>query len=156
MIFTSDEVASENHWEIASRVTQKSLFTATNILFYFLHAILYPERMMSLKQWPIAYLFIVAKDGVFWLSIAKSPQLICDVRRTIGTSIMRSYSSIVLARANWRKGDLRKWTTTANIDFSPPVFTAWRVTKHNYNTLFTQYQPFIYITNVFSIAVEIR
>ena len=33
-------VTSENHWQIESRVTQKSLFTATNVLFYFLHAIL--------------------------------------------------------------------------------------------------------------------
>ena len=31
-----------NHWQIASRVTQKSLFTVTNVLVYFLHAILCP------------------------------------------------------------------------------------------------------------------
>ena len=43
MIFTSDEVASENHRHIASRVTQKSLFMVTNVLFYFLHAIWCPE-----------------------------------------------------------------------------------------------------------------
>ena len=39
IIFTSDEVTSEIHWQIASRVTQKSLFTVTNVLLYFLHAI---------------------------------------------------------------------------------------------------------------------
>ena len=33
MIFTSDEVTSENHWQIASRVTPKSLFTVTNYCF---------------------------------------------------------------------------------------------------------------------------
>ena len=49
MIFTSDEVTSENHWQIASRVTQKSLFTVTNVLFYFLHAILYPQHTILLK-----------------------------------------------------------------------------------------------------------
>ena len=48
-IFTSDEVTSENHWQIASRVTQKSLFTVTNLLFYFLHAILCPEHTILLK-----------------------------------------------------------------------------------------------------------
>ena len=40
--------------------------------------------------------------------------------RTRDTSIVTSYLSIVLARANWRKGDLHKWITTVNIDFSSP------------------------------------
>ena len=44
MIFTSGEVTSENHWQIISRVTNKSLFTVTNVLFYFLHAIYYLEH----------------------------------------------------------------------------------------------------------------
>ena len=50
MIFTSDEVTSENHWQIASRVTQKSLFTVTSVLFYFLHAILCPGTHNSAKN----------------------------------------------------------------------------------------------------------
>ena len=49
MIFTSDEVTSENHWRIASRGTLNSLFTLTNVLFYFLHAIFYPEHTIPLK-----------------------------------------------------------------------------------------------------------
>ena len=49
MIFTSDEVTSENYGQIASRVTQKSLFTVTNVLFYFLHAILCPGHTILLK-----------------------------------------------------------------------------------------------------------
>ena len=49
MIFTSDEVTSENHWRIASRVTQKSLCTVTNVLFYFLHANSYPGHTIPLK-----------------------------------------------------------------------------------------------------------
>ena len=49
MIFTSDEVTSENHWQITSRVTKKSLFTVTNVLFYFLHAILYLEHAVPLQ-----------------------------------------------------------------------------------------------------------
>ena len=40
---------SENRWQIASQVTPKSLFTFTNPLFYFLHAILCPEHTILLK-----------------------------------------------------------------------------------------------------------
>ena len=49
MIFTDNEVMSENYWQIASQVTQKSLFMLTNVLFYFLHAILCPEQTILLK-----------------------------------------------------------------------------------------------------------
>ena len=34
MIFTRDFVTRENYWQIASLVTQKSLFTVTNALFF--------------------------------------------------------------------------------------------------------------------------
>ena len=81
MIFMSDEVTSENHWQIASRVSPKSLFTVTNVLFYFLHAIWCPKHTIPLEQFPIADLAIVAKDSLFWLSIVTSPELICDVTR---------------------------------------------------------------------------
>ena len=75
---------------------------------------------IPLKTLPIADFAIVAKDGLFWLSIVTSPQLICDVTRTWSTVIVTSYSSIVLARENCRKGDLHWWITTVNIDFSQP------------------------------------
>ena len=68
----------------------------------------------------IADLAIVARDGLFWFSIVTSLQLFCDVTRTRVTGIVTSYSSIVLARTNWRQGDLHLWITTVNIDFSPP------------------------------------
>ena len=61
--------------------------------------------------------FILPSSSIFCLSIMTSPQLICDVT---WTSTVMSYSSIVLARANWLEGDLHKWITTVNIDFSPP------------------------------------
>ena len=64
------------------------------------------EHKIPLKQLSIADLAIVAKDSLFWFSIVASPQLICDVTRMYDTGIVTSYSSIVLARANWRKGDL--------------------------------------------------
>ena len=49
---------------------------------------------------------IDAKDGLFWINIVTSSQLICDVMRMRDTGIVTSYSSIVLARTNWRKVDL--------------------------------------------------
>ena len=58
------------------------------------------------KQLSIADFAIVAKDGLVWFSIVTSLQLICDVTRTRVTGIVTSYSSIVLARANWRKSNL--------------------------------------------------
>ena len=36
MIFTSDEVTSENHWQIASRVTQKIVIHGTECIILFL------------------------------------------------------------------------------------------------------------------------
>ena len=54
----------------------------------------------------IAHFAIVAKKGIFWLNIVTSPHLICDITQTWGTGIVMLYLLIVLARANWRKGDL--------------------------------------------------
>ena len=114
IIFTNDEVMSENHWQVASRVTQKLLFTVTNILYYFLHAIWWVEHTIPLKQLSITDVAIVAKHIFLWLSIVTSPQLICDVTQMWGTGIVMSYSSIVLACTNWHKGDLHWWITTVN------------------------------------------
>ena len=50
IILTIDEVKSEKHWQIASRVSDpKSLITVANVLFYFLHAILIPEQTNPLN-----------------------------------------------------------------------------------------------------------
>ena len=66
MIFTNDEVTSENHWHIALLVTQKSLFTVTNVLFYFLHANFCPWNTQSAKKpSSIAHFATVAKHGFF-------------------------------------------------------------------------------------------
>ena len=62
------------------------------VLFDFLHVILCPEYTIPLKESPIAHFAIVTKDGLFWLSIVTSSQLICDVTRTRDTSIVTSYS----------------------------------------------------------------
>ena len=89
----------------------KSLLAVTNALFYFLHAIWCSEHTIPLKSSSIAHFAIVVKDDLFWLSIVTSSQLICDVTGTRGSGIVTSYSSIVLVRTNWRKGDLhwRNW-----------------------------------------------
>ena len=59
--FSRVTVTSENYWQIASRVTQKSLFTVTNVLFYFLHAISCPWTHNSAKnndRLPISLLWL--------------------------------------------------------------------------------------------------
>ena len=59
-----------------------------------------------LKQLSISYFAIVAEDGRFWFNFVASPQLICNATRAWDTAIVTTYSSAVLARPNWRKGDL--------------------------------------------------
>ena len=68
MIFTSDEVTSENHCRIASRVTKKSLFTVTNVLFYILHAILCHKSAKNYHRTLISPLLLRAafSDRALW------------------------------------------------------------------------------------------
>ena len=49
VIHGNEFVTSENHWQITPLVTKKSLFTVTNVLFYFLHAISYLEHTIPLQ-----------------------------------------------------------------------------------------------------------
>ena len=65
-----------------------------------------PECTIPLKTIKIADFAVIATDGIFWLSIVTSLQLICDDTRTRVTGIVTPYSSIVLARANWHNVDL--------------------------------------------------
>ena len=75
-------------------------------MYYFIsYTLFYVLNTISLKQLSIADFAIFAEDSLFWLSIVTSPQLIFDVKRTWGAGIVTSYFSIVLARANWHKGD---------------------------------------------------
>ena len=50
IIFTSDKLMSENHWQITSQMTKKSLFTVINVSFYFFHAILCIEHTISQQK----------------------------------------------------------------------------------------------------------
>ena len=74
-------------------------------MYYFISYTLiwFIEHTIPLQKASIAHF---ANDGVFWLNIVTSSQLTCDVTRMRGTDIMMLYSSIVLTRANWCKGDL--------------------------------------------------
>ena len=91
----------ENHWQIASRVGKKSLVAVTNVLFYFLHTVLCLEYTIP----PLRH---YCEGGLFWLNIVTSPELIYDVTWKQCFGIVTSYSSIVVVRTNWRKGDLRQ------------------------------------------------
>ena len=84
---------------------QKVVIHGNKCIILFLKRYLCPEH--TIPPNPITDFAIVTKNGLCWPSIVTSPQLICDVTRTWDTGIVTSCSSIVLARANWRKGDLR-------------------------------------------------
>ena len=70
-----------------------------NVLFHFLHAICDLNTQFHWKQISIAD-FAIAKDGLFWLGIVMSLQLICEGTLKLDTGIVMSYSSIALAHAN--------------------------------------------------------
>ena len=97
---------------------QKSLYTVTNVLHYFLRAISCSEYSNPLTTIIDRSFRLVDKDGRFWLSIVASPRLISDVKWTRGTGIVTSYFSTVLACANWRKGNIHWWITTVNTNLS--------------------------------------
>ena len=106
-------------------------------MYYFISYTLFDvlNTQFFWKQSTISHFAIVAKDGLFWLGIVTSPQLICDVTRTRDTSVVTSYSSIVLAHAKCRKGVLHWWITTVNIDFSSPGIHGLACKKMRYSVL---------------------
>ena len=100
---------------------KKSLFTVRNVLFYFLHAILCPEHN-STKNKHRSLISPLSPTTVFpdlvlwhhqsWSMTSRDPKVLA--------LWLPWHSSIVLALANWHKGDLHEWITTVNINFSPP------------------------------------
>ena len=103
---------------------KKSLFTLTNVLFYFLHYFMSWTHHFSTNNnrsliSPLS-LRMVFSDLTLW-------RWHCHVNivtRTRGTGIVTSYSPIVTARAYRRNGDLHYWITTVNMISHHPVFTA--------------------------------
>ena len=57
MIFTRDFVTRENHWQIASLVTQKSLFTVTRAAFFTSYSLDFTKKkrkcFIIMGQWPL-------------------------------------------------------------------------------------------------------
>ena len=92
---------SHHEWPKNCYSRQRMHYFISYTLFY-----VHGTHNSAKKPSSIAHFATVAKDGLFWLRIVTSPELICDVTRTRDTSIVTSHSSIVLARANWRKGGL--------------------------------------------------
>ena len=108
-------VTSEAICEWFSRVTKSNRITSDPkivihgnkcIILFLTRYFMSLEHTILLKTSLIAHFATVAKDGLFWLRIVTSPELICDVTLTRDTSIVTSHSSIVVAHANWRKSDL--------------------------------------------------
>ena len=97
---------------------KNSLFKLMNISFYFWYPTLCHKHKNLLSS--IAHFAIVTNDGLFWLSIVASPQLIYDIQWMRETGIVTSYSLIVIAHANWCKGNLHLWKTAMNTDIPPP------------------------------------
>ena len=90
----SNEFTSENHWQITSRVTKKSLFTVTNkCIIYYLHFILCPKHTILIKTIIDRSFHHCHQRRSFWLSIVTSSQLICDIMQTRGTIIVTLYLS---------------------------------------------------------------
>ena len=109
-VFSHEWKSSPNH---LTR-DKNSVFVITHTLFCFLHAILFPDRAHKRAKTIIDCPFRSFRQGRSFLT------LIPDVKRTRDVVIVRTYSSIVFARANWHKGELHLWITTVNIDFPPP------------------------------------
>ena len=111
---------SENHWHCTSQVTKKSLFTVTNVLF------------LIVTRYFISWTHIRSNNNRSFTSPLSPRKVFSDLtlwrhqswpvtsRENEVLALWWSCSSIVLARANWHKGDLHYWITTVNIDFSPP------------------------------------
>ena len=128
MIFKSDEVTSENHWQIASWVTKIIIHSDECIIIFLIcyfmswthNSTKNIHRLLILPLSPMITRLIwtiwtpmssVPKKAdklnlSLSLSIVISPQLICDVIQMRGTGIVTSYSSIVLACTIWHKGNL--------------------------------------------------
>ena len=127
-MFMSDEV---NEWKsvpIRPTSDNKISFHGHQYIVLFLTRYFMPDRAHKPTKTLIDCSFCHLRRGRPFGTLWRQHSSICNVTLTCGTGIVTSYSSIVLARANWRKGDLHWWITTLNINFSPPGFhgLAWK------------------------------
>ena len=125
--FTSDEATSENPWQIISRMTKKFVIHGNAYISLFLTRGFMSWTHNTAKT-IVDRSFRHCRQGRTFLTEHSSPQLICDVTRTLGTGIVTWYSSIVLARANlWKAKFTSEQQPRISISHHP-VFPAWRVT----------------------------
>ena len=109
------------HWRIAPRIPTKSLFIVSYTLIYFFHVILcsrHTNPMKTLIDGPFPRfrqchqgrpgIMTSPLNNVGWSSLASHK------RAVLG--IVKSYSTSVLARANWCNIYIHLWITTVNID----------------------------------------
>ena len=122
MIFTSDAITSKNHWRMSTRVTQIVIHGKPFITSFLkrLKSSFMPWTHKHTKKNHWSLITRMAKESHFLPCIEASPQFKCDATQTRSNCIMTSYSSIVLARAKWRKVDIRYLLTEVSIDFPPP------------------------------------
>ena len=118
---------------------KKLLFMLTNISLISYMLFYVSNTQICYKLSSIAHFGIVAKDDLFWLSTVMSPQLICDITGIQDTGIVTSYWSIVIARANWWKGDLHYWITAVNLDIPPPSIHSLACMKLSLFIIWKQY-----------------
>ena len=95
MIFTSSKVTGEKYCQIASGVTKIVIHGNPYIILFLTHYFM-PWTDKFAKIITDSFFAMVAENGRFWVRIARSPQLICDITRTQDTGIETSYSSMFL------------------------------------------------------------
>ena len=108
-IFTSDEVTSQSNRIMSDpKIVIRGNECIILFLTHYLMSCTHNFTKKNYRSLISPYFAIVSKDGLFWLSIVTSPQLICDVTRNCEV-------------ISWGKGDLHRWITAVNIDFAPSV-----------------------------------
>ena len=109
-------------------------------MYYFISYMLFYvfNTPFRYKQSLIPHFAIEVKDGLFWITIVMSSQLICDVMLTRGAGIVTSHSPTVFARANLvqRLSSLVNYNPEYN--FSPPIIHGLVCKEHTIYTWYTQ------------------
>ena len=93
MIFTRDFVTRENYWQIASLVTQKSLFTVIHALFLITCNVI--QHTHHLQTFVDAFTF----DQALWLHYKKRP--VCSQTVTIASITMAKVNSLPIWIIEW-------------------------------------------------------
>ena len=119
MIFATDKVTSENHWQITSRVTKKIIIHGSECIILFLTSYFMPwthnstinnNQLLILQWWPR----MVCSDLELWRHTT------VDLWRQMNARYCDVKFVDCFCTRKRCKGNLHWWITTVNIDFSPP------------------------------------